>query len=144
MYRTITSAELNEGFVGKKVTIAGWVSVVRDHGGIVFIELRDKYGFVQLTTEDDSYLTSLSRESVISVVGTVKLRDEANFNPKLRLGKIEIEIEELTVLSKAKSILPFEVEESTKTSEDLRLKYRYLDLRNPEMQRKIKFRSDVI
>ena len=144
MYRTITTAELDESYIGKQVTMAGWVSVVRDHGGIVFIELRDKYGFVQLTTEDDSYLTSLSRESVISVVGEVKLRDEFNFNPKLRLGKIEVKIEKLEVLSKAKNILPFDVEESTKTSEDLRLKYRYLDLRNPEMQRKIKFRSDVI
>jgi len=144
MYRTITSAELDESYIGKKVKMAGWVRVVRDHGGIVFIEIRDKYGFVQLTTEDDSYLTSLSRESVISVTGEVKLRDEFNFNPKLRLGKIEVKIEELEVLSKSKTILPFEVEESTKTSEDLRLKYRYLDLRNPEMQKKIKFRSDVI
>ena len=143
MYRTITSAELDESFIGKKVKMAGWVKVVRDHGGIVFIELRDKYGFVQLTTEDDSYLTSLSRESVISISGEVKLREECNFHPKLRLGKIEIKIEELTVLSKAKN-LPFEIEESIKTTEDLRLKYRYLDLRNPEMQRKIKFRSDVI
>ena len=133
MYRTITSAELDESYIGKKVKMAGWVRVVRDHGGIVFIEIRDKYGFVQLTTEDDSYLTSLSRESVISVTGEVKLRDEFNFNPKLRLGKIEVKIEELEVLSKSKTILPFEVEESTKTSEDLRLKYRYLDLRNPEM-----------
>ena len=144
MYRTITSAELDESYIGKKVKMAGWVRVVRDHGGIVFIEIRDKYGFVQLTTEDDSYLTSLSRESVISVTGEVKLRDEFNFNPKLRLGKIEVKIEELEVLSKSKTILPFDVEESTKTSEDLRLKYRYLDLRNPEMQKKIKFRSDVI
>ena len=144
MYRTITSAELDESYIGKKVKMAGWVRVVRDHGGIVFIEIRDKYGFVQLTTEDDSYLTSLSRESVISVTGEVKLRDELNFNPKLRLGKIEVKIEKLEVLSKSKTILPFEVEESTKTSEDLRLKYRYLDLRNPEMQKKIKFRSDVI
>lgn len=144
MYRTITSAELDESYIGKTVTMAGWVRVVRDHGGIVFIEIRDKYGFVQLTTEDDSYLTSLSRESVISVTGEVKLRDEANFNPKLKTGKIEIKIEKLEVLSRAKNNLPFEVEESTKTNEDLRLKYRYLDLRNPEMQKKIKFRSDVI
>ena len=144
MYRSLTIAELNESHIGKRVELAGWVKVVRDHGGIVFIELRDRYGSVQLTTENDSYLTSLSRESVISVVGEVKLRDEANFNPKLRLGKIEIAIDELTVLSKAKNVLPFEVEESTKVSEDLRLKYRYLDLRNPEMQKKIKFRSDVI
>ena len=143
MYRTITSAELDESCIGKKVKLAGWVRVVRDHGGIVFIELRDKYGFVQLTTEDDSYLTSLTRESVISVSGTVKMRDEFNFNPKIRLGKIEVKIDDLKILSRAK-ILPFEVEESIKTNEEMRLKYRYLDLRNPVMQRKMKFRSDVI
>lgn len=144
MQRTITCDKLDESYVGKKVKMAGWVKTIRDHGGIVFIELRDKYGFVQLTTEDDSYLTSLTRESVISIVGEVKLREEYNINPKIRLGKIEIKIEELKVLSKAKSVLPFEIDESTKTSEDLRLKYRYLDLRNPQMQKKIKLRSDVI
>lgn len=144
MYRTKTCGEVDEKLVGQKIELAGWVNVMRDHGGIVFIDLRDRYGVVQLTTHDDSLLTSLSRESVISIEGKVVLRDDYNINPKMKSGKIEIEIEKLTVLSRARSSLPFEIDESTKVSEDLRLKYRYLDLRNPEMQNKIKFRSDVI
>ena len=144
MYRTLTIKELDESYIGKTVQVAGWVKVVRDHGGIVFIELRDKYGFVQLTTHNDSLFTSLTRESVISVTGKVLLRDEENFNENDRLGKLEIEIEKLDILSKAKSNLPFEVEDSTKTNEETRLKYRYLDLRNPEMQAKLKLRSDVL
>ena len=144
MYRTLTCGELDESFIGKQVTVAGWVSVVRDHGGIVFIDLRDRYGFVQLTTQNDSYLESLSRESVISVTGTVVKRSEDTINPKIKSGKVEVQIEKLVVLSEAKKNLPFEVEESTKTNEELRLKYRYLDLRNPEMQKRLKLRSDVL
>ena len=144
MYRTLTCGELDESFIGKQVTVAGWVSVVRDHGGIVFIDLRDRYGFVQLTTQDDSYLESLSRESVISVTGTVVKRSEDTINPKIKSGKVEVQIEKLVVLSEAKKNLPFEVEESTKTNEELRLKYRYLDLRNPEMQKRLQLRSDVL
>lgn len=144
MYRTITCKELDESFFGKEVQVAGWVSTIRDHGGIVFIELRDMYGLVQLTTHDDSLLTSLSRESVVSVTGKVVLRDKDTINPKIKSGKVEIQIEKLEVLSRAKHILPFEVDESLKTSEETRLKYRYLDLRNPEMQAKLKLRSDVL
>ena len=144
MYRTITCKELDESYIGKQVQVAGWVSTIRDHGGIVFIELRDMYGLVQLTTHDDSLLTSLSRESVISVIGKVMLRDEENVNPKIKLGTIEIEIEQMQVLSRAKHILPFEVNDSLKTNEETRLKFRYLDLRNPEMQAKLKLRSDVL
>lgn len=136
MYRTITCKELDESYIGKTVQVAGFVKVVRDHGGIVFIDLRDKYGFVQLKTHDDSLLSSLSKESVISVTGTVQKRDQDTIDEKSKLGKIEILIEKMEVLSKAKHMLPFEIEDSRKTSEDVRLKYRYLDLRSPEMQRK--------
>lgn len=144
MYRTITCKELDESYIGKTIQVAGWVKVVRDHGGIVFIDLRDKYGFVQLKTYDDSLLVSLSKESVISVTGTVQKRDEDTIDEKSKLGTIEILIEKMEVLSRAKHMLPFEIEESRKTSEDIRLKYRYLDLRSGEMQRKIKLRSDVL
>ena len=144
MYRTITSKEIDESLIGKQVQVAGWVSAIRDHGGIVFIELRDMYGLVQLTTHDDSLLTSLSRESVISVIGEVVFRGNENINPKIKSGKIEIAIDKLEVLSRAKHILPFEIDESKKTSEETRLKFRYLDLRNPEMQAKLKLRSDVL
>ena len=99
---------------------------------------------MQLKTHDDSLLASLSKESVISVTGTVQKRDQDTIDEKSKLGKIEILIEKMEVLSKAKHMLPFEIEDSRKTSEDVRLKYRYLDLRSPEMQRKMKLRSDVL
>ena len=143
MYRTMNLGEVDERLVGKQVELAGWVNTMRDHGGIVFIDLRDKYGLVQLTTHDDSLLSSLTRESVISVSGKVVLRDEYNINPKMKSGKVEVEIEKLTVLSKARNILPFEVEDSMKVNEELRLKHRYLDLRNPTMQQILKLRADM-
>ncbi len=143
MYRTLNLGEVDEKLVGQKVELAGWVNTMRDHGGIVFIDLRDKYGLVQLTTHDDSLLTSLTRESVISISGKVVLRDEFNINPNMKSGKVEVEIETLTVLSKARNILPFEVEDSIKVNEELRLKHRYLDLRNQSMQDMLKLRADL-
>jgi len=143
MYRTLTCGEVDEKIVGEVIELAGWVNTMRDHGGIVFIDLRDKYGLVQLTTHDDSLLTSLTRESVITIKGKVVLRDEYNINPKMKSGKIEVEIETLKVLSKARNILPFEVEDSMKVNEELRLKHRYLDLRNPIMQQTLKLRADM-
>ena len=143
MYRTCMLGEVDESFLGKKIELAGWVDTVRDHGGIVFIDIRDKSGVVQLTTHDDSLLTSLTRESVISVKGKVVLREDSTINPKLKSGKVEVEIEKMEILSKAKNILPFDVEDSEKVAEELRLKYRYLDLRNSKMQDMIKLRADV-
>ena len=135
--------EVDEKLIGQEIELAGWVKSVRDHGGIVFIDLRDKSGVVQLKTHDDSLLTSLSRESVISVKGKIVLRDEDTINLALKSGKVELEIEELKVLSKSKNMLPFDVEDSMKTSEEIRLKYRYLDLRNEKMQEMLKLRADV-
>ena len=143
MYRTMMLGDVNESLIGKEIELAGWVNTVRDHGGIVFIDIRDKSGVVQLTTHDDSLLTSLTRESVITIKGKVVSRDESNINLNLKSGKVEVEIKELTVLSKSKNMLPFDIEESMKTSEELRLKYRYLDLRNNKMQDMIKLRADV-
>jgi len=143
MYRTMMLGEVDESLVNKEVELAGWVKTVRDHGGIVFIDLRDKSGVVQLTTHDDTLLTSLSRESVISIKGKVVLRSEDAINPNLKSGKIEVEIKEMQILSKSRNMLPFEVEESLKTGEEIRLKYRYLDLRNDKMQEMLKLRDDV-
>ncbi|MBR6779359.1 MAG: aspartate--tRNA ligase [Clostridia bacterium] len=143
MYRTMTCGDVDEKFVGQEIELAGWVNTMRDHGGIVFIDLRDKYGLVQLTTHDDSLLSSLTRESVITIKGKVVLREEYNINPKMKSGKIEVEIQTLKVLSKARNILPFEVEDSMKVSEELRLKHRYLDLRNETMQQTLKLRADM-
>ncbi len=143
MYREFMLGDIDEKMIGKDVMLAGWVKTVRDHGGIVFIDIRDKSGLVQLTTHDDSLLTSLARESVISVSGKVVPRAEEAVNPNLKSGKIEVEIKELKMLSKSKNMLPFDVEDSMKTNEELRLKYRYLDLRNDKMQEMLQLRSDV-
>ena len=126
--------EVDERLIGKEISLAGWVKTIRDHGGIVFIDLRDKTGVVQLTTHDDSYLTSLSRESVITVTGKLVARAEDAINPNMKSGKVELEISELKVLSKSRNMLPFDVEDSMKTNEELRLKYRYLDIRGERMK----------
>jgi len=143
MYRTMMLGQVDESLIGKEIELAGWVKTVRDHGGIVFIDLRDKSGVVQLKTTDDSLLTSLARESVISVKGTLVSRSEETINESLKSGKVELEISELKVLSRSKSMLPLDPEDSMKTGEEVRLKYRYLDLRNEKMQDMLKLRDDV-
>ncbi len=144
MYRTHRCGDVNESLLGQEIKLAGWVSNIRDHGGILFVDLRDHYGMVQLKVEDDSMVVGLSKESVISVTGTVISRDPSSYNEKLESGKVEIQISKIEVLNKSKNALPFEIMESRNVSEDLRLKYRYLDLRNPQMQRIMKVRSDLL
>ena len=143
IYRSNVISDLDENMVGKEVTVAGWVSTIRDHGGITFVDLRDYYGIVQLMVKDSELLKGINRETVVSVKGAITLRDEININPKLKTGKIEITVSEITVLGKSQSVLPFEIMESTETNDELRMKYRYLDLRNPIMQEKLRFRADV-
>ena len=143
MYRTMMLGDVDETLIGQEVELAGWVKTVRDHGGIVFIDIRDKSGVVQLKTHDDSLLTSLSRESVITIKGIVVLRDKDTINLQIKSGKVEVEISELKVLSRSRNMLPFEVEDSMKVSEDVRLKHRYLDLRNDKMQEMLTLRADM-
>ncbi|MBE7076950.1 MAG: aspartate--tRNA ligase [Clostridiales bacterium] len=143
MYRSMMLGEVDESLIGQEICLAGWVKTVRDHGGIVFIDIRDKSGVVQLKTYDDSLLTSLSRESVISIKGRVVSRDEETVNLSLKSGKVEVEISELKILSKSKNMLPFDIEDSMKTNEEVRLKHRYLDLRNDKMQEMLALRADV-
>lgn len=143
MYRTMMLGDVDESLIGQEIELAGWVKSVRDHGGIIFIDIRDKSGVVQLTTHDDSLLTSLARESVISIKGKVVLRADDTINLTIKSGKVEIEISELNILSRSKNMLPFDVEDSLKVSEEIRLKYRYLDLRNDKMQEMLKLRDNV-
>ena len=142
-FRTKTCGELRPSDVGTKVRLAGWISTIRDHGGITFIDLRDHYGTVQLVLRCEPDF-KLSKESVVSVFGTVILRSEDTINPKLETGFVEVETTEIKLLGATLKNLPFEIDESKQVSEDVRLKYRYLDLRNPQMQENIVFRSKVI
>ncbi len=142
-YRTHTCSQLGEKDIGKEVRVAGWIENIRDHGGILFLDLRDHYGVVQVVVRDDTMLDGVTRESTVTVSGEVVRRDEDTINPKISTGTIEVVTQTLTVLGKAQT-MPFEIESSHETKEELRLKYRYLDLRNKKVHRNIVLRSEVI
>ena len=143
-YRTHTCGELRESDIGKQVKVSGWLENVRDHGGVKFADLRDQYGIVQVVVEDEAILEGIPKESAIRVTGVVTERDEDTINKKLDTGFVEIEADTITVLGKVRELLPFEVTSSKETKEELRLKYRFLDLRNVEVQKNIILRSQVI
>ena len=140
-YRTNNCGELTLKDLDKKVTLAGFVSSIRDHGGVMFIDLRDHYGTTQIVVHDDSMLKGVSKETVIKVTGTVVKRDEETINKKISTGEVEVVIDCLELLSDTAKPLPFEVDESKKVSEDVRLKYRFLDLRNPKVHENIILRT---
>ncbi|WP_313340245.1 aspartate--tRNA ligase [Sedimentibacter sp.] len=144
IYRTHNCGELRESDIGKEVKLAGWFENVRDHGGVKFIDLRDQYGLVQVVVENESLIENIAKESVISVSGKVIKRDEDTINEKIETGTIEIDAEAIEVLSKSRANLPFEIASSKETKEDLRLKFRYLALRNKEAQKNIILRSKII
>lgn len=144
MLRTHTCNQLREEHIDTTATLAGWVDTIRDHGGVKFLDLRDETGVTQIVFHDDSMLDNVNRESVIAVTGIVKRRDEENINPRLDTGVIELHADSITVLGSCKNALPFEIRESTATREEVRLKYRYLDLRNPEIHKNIVLRAKII
>ena len=143
-YREVTMDKISESNVGDTLRIAGWIENIRDHGGVSFIDLRDMYGVMQVVMRDTSLLEGLTREDCISVEGPIQHRDEETYNPKIPTGTIELEAQEVDVLGKVYKQLPFEIVTSKETREDVRLKYRYLDLRNPKVKENIVFRSEII
>ena len=142
IYRNIYCGEITKKEVGKKVRLAGWVNSIRNLGSLVFLTIRDETGIVQVISEEIEKLKDLTRESTVSIVGTVNLRKD--INPNMKTGEIEVLLEEITVLGKCANVLPFEINRSKEASEETRLKYRYLDLRNPLVHDKILFRTEVI
>jgi aspartyl-tRNA synthetase len=144
MYRTHMCNQLRQENINEKVQLAGWVDTIRDHGGIKFLDLRDQTGVTQVVFHDDTMLTGVNREAVISVTGTVHERDQETVNKKIDTGTIEVVVDGITVLGPCKSMLPFEVGESVDTREEVRLKYRFLDLRNPAIHKNIVLRAQVI
>ena len=144
MYRDKTIDQMNEQDVGKNVRLAGWVENIRDHGGVSFIDLRDMYGVMQVVLRDTALLEGITREQAISVEGLVEHRDEETYNPKIPTGTIELEAHSIDILGKVYTQLPFEIMTSKEVREDVRLKYRYLDLRNQKVKDNILFRSKVI
>lgn len=144
IYRDVTLNQVTESDVSKNIRLAGWVENIRDHGGVSFVDLRDMYGVMQVVMRDTSLLDGLSREDCISVEGVIEHRDEETYNPKIPTGTIELEAHSVDVLGKVYKQLPFEVMTSKDTREDVRLKYRYLDLRNAKVRDNMVFRSNVI
>ena len=147
-YRTHTCNEISLEDVGKKVKIAGFVETIRDLGGLVFLDIRDMYGITQVVTsgktEDVDFASHIPIESSVCVEGIVKKRDEETINPKLKTGLVEIKIETIEVLGKRTKELPFEVNKNQVVREDLRLKYRFLDLRSKKLTNNLILRSKVI
>ena len=147
-YRTHNCNEIRLADVGKKVKIAGWVETIRDLGGLVFLDIRDMYGITQVVTsgetEDVDFASHIPIESSVSVYGTVKKRDEETVNPKLDTGLVEIKIEKIEILGKRTLNLPFEVNSNQDIREDLRLQYRYLDLRNDTLKNNLILRAKVL
>ena len=147
-YRTHKCDEISLEDVGKKVRIAGFVDTIRDLGGVVFLDIRDMYGITQVVTsadaEDVDFASHIPLESSVTVYGTVRKRSEETRNPKLKTGEVEIYIEEIKVLGKRTANLPFEVNSNQEVREDVRLKYRYLDLRSQKLQNNLKLRAEVL
>lgn len=144
MLRTHHCNELRQEHIGIKATLAGWVDTIRDHGSVKFLDLRDQNGVTQIVFHDDSMLEGINRETVISATGNVCERDVDTINPKLDTGMIELHVDNITVLGECRNVLPFEIRDSVSTREEVRLKYRFLDLRNPAIHKNIVLRSKVI
>ena len=144
IYRDKTLNDIGESNVGETLRLAGWVENIRDHGGVSFVDLRDMYGVMQVVMRDTKLLDGISKEDCISVEGVVEHRDEETYNPKIPRGTIELEAHKVEVLGRVYRQLPFEIMTSKETREDVRLKYRYLDLRNAKVRDNMIFRSNVI
>ena len=143
-YRTVTCGELKEENIGQEVRVAGWVENIRDHGGVMFLDIRDQYGVLQVVVHNDELLKGINKECTVTLSGKVVKRDEETINSKIATGYVEVHTDDITVLGKCKNALPFEVATSTNTSEEVRLKYRFLDLRNQKVHNNIMLRSQII
>lgn len=144
IYRDITLEQVGEGDIGKTVRAAGWIENIRDHGGVSFVDLRDMYAVMQVVIRDSSLLKGIRKEQAVSIQGMIEKRDEETYNPRIPTGTIELDAKEITILGEVHTTLPFEVMTSREVREDVRLKYRYLDLRNQKVKDNILFRSKVI
>lgn len=144
IYRDVTLQQISESDIGRELRVAGWIENIRDHGGVSFMDLRDMYGVLQIVMRDTTLLNGLTREMSISVEGLIAHRDEETYNPRIPTGTIELEAHKVEVLGRVYKQLPFEIMTSKETREEVRLKYRYLDLRNQKVKDNIVFRSRVI
>ena len=142
-YRTHNCGELRKEYINRQISLAGWIDTIRDHGGVIFIDLRDHYGTTQIVINDETMIDGLGREYVISVGGMLRKRAADTINPKLATGEVELKVDTLTILGDSEHQLPFDIGESTLVREDVRLKYRFLDLRNRVVHDNIIARSKI-
>ena len=149
MYKTHTCGELRPEHIGQTVTLAGWVNARRDHGGLIFLDLRDRWGLTQVVTNPElspqahENAAHVRNEFVLKVTGVVRARLAGKENPKLDTGAIEVEVQSLEVLNPSKAP-PFLINEEQAVDENVRLKYRYLDLRRERMRRNLELRYQVV
>ena len=143
-YHTHYIEELSRNDIGKEVVVSGWIANIRDHGGVLFLDLRDNTEVLQTVSNDDNLFKGLAKESVVRLKGKIRKRDEDTYNEKLKTGEIELLVESLEVLSPSRHELPFGIMSSKEANEDIRLKYRYLDLRNNKVKDIFKLRSEVL
>ncbi len=144
IYRNVYCGNVDSSYVSKEIRLAGWVNSIRNLGSLLFITLRDETGIVQLISQDVDKYININRESTVTVTGIVQKRTDDMINPNMKTGEIEVNITSLEVLGECQNVLPFEISRSKESTEDTRLKYRYLDLRNKEVHDNILFRSEVI
>ena len=143
-YRSIMISDITNDMTGKTIVVSGWVQNIRDHGGVLFLDLRDTSGVLQTVSNDDSMFKGLAKESVIRLEGTLRKRSVDTINEKLKSGEVELLVSKLDVLGESLHELPFDIRESKSVSEDIRLKYRYLDMRNDKVKDNILLRSEIL
>lgn len=143
-YRTHHCIDITSDLVGEKVTVSGWIENIRDHGGVLFLDLRDNTETLQTVSNDDKLFEGLAKESVVKLTGTIRKRSEDTYNDRIKTGEVELLVETLEVLSPSLHELPFGIMTSKDAGEDLRLKYRYLDMRNAKVKENLRLRSDVL
>ena len=144
IYRTHHCEDVNSSLVGQTITVSGWIENIRDHGGVLFLDLRDNTETLQTVSNDDSLFVGLAKESVVKLTGEVRKRAEETYNARLKTGEVELLVSSLEVLSPSEHKLPFGIMNSREANEDIRLKYRYLDMRNNKVKDNIILRSDIL
>ena len=144
IFRTHHCEDIDASLVDQTVVVSGWIENIRDHGGVLFLDLRDNTDKLQAVSNDDSLFVGLAKESVVKLTGTIRKRSEDTVNNNLKTGAVELLVSDLEVLSASEHELPFQIISSKEASDDIRLKYRYLDMRNNKVRDNFKLRSDVL
>ena len=143
-YRTHLIKDIDETLVGIDIVVSGWVENIRDHGGVLFLDLRDETGTLQTVSNDDDMFKGIAKESVVRLAGKLRKRAEDTYNDRISTGSVELVVDSLDMLAESEHELPFEIMSSKNTKEDVRLKYRYLDMRNEKVRDNIKLRAEVL